>query len=350
MAKRCADLRSSSVNASQGSKRIISNFCHFDWLTMYYLIGCCDSDTFIYSELIALGSCNMLTSWFTGFVSAGSFSRSAVAESVGAQTPLYSLFGSLTIMASVLWFLPSLKYLPKCCLSAIVVVSVINLFDITAMKRLWIIKKKDFVVMLITLICTIILDIEMGIVIGIIVSMLMYIQNAASPSLVRLGRISENDVFRSVFVPMESDPKTREISNMLILRWDENLFFGNIEVFKSMINKEIMLFLERNRNQERMWYLVLCCAAINDVDASAAEYLRLYLDGLDKKHGERMIIGWTDLKSNVRQVLIRSGILCEPALLADTLDDETSLQHTFLTVQQAVNQWTNNPTERLSEP
>ena len=197
---------------------------------------------------MALGSANMFTSMFKGFVGAGSSSRTAVAENVGSETPLHALITGLFMLTSVLFLLPVFKWLPKCCLAAIVVVAVINLFDITAMIRFWRIKRKDFFVMLITLIATLLLDIQMGIGAGIAASILMLVQSASNPSFVILGRIPESNTFVDIKKEAEAEP----IEGMLMIRWDENLFFGNIEIFKAKIDKEIEVFLKRLHQMTRM--------------------------------------------------------------------------------------------------
>ena len=183
--------------------------------------------------------------------------------------------------------------------------------------------------------------------VGIAVSMLMYIQQAATPSMVRLGHISESDTF----VELGSDPMAREIPNMLMVRWDENLFFGNIEVFKTAMDKEIMLFLERNCTEQKHWCLLLCCAAINDIDASAAEYLRLYFTSLNAKYSG-MVITLCDVKQQVKQVMMKSKVIQEgdPSFTTPIPNAGVAQHHTFLNKQQAVKYWTDgSSTGNLSE-
>ena len=290
-----------------------------------------------YTELIALGACNMFVSWFTGTVAAGSFSRSAVAENVGSQTPLYSLFTGIVIAISILCLLPFFVFLPKCCLSCIVVVAVMNLFDFKEMIRLWNIKKKDFFVMLCTLCFTLILDIEMGIALGVIVSILMFVQSAANPSYAVLGRILESNTF--INVKTDNENQAQRLDECLIFRWDESLWFGNMEMFKTKIDKEIESFLDSHHTNGNRWCLVLCFAGINDIDVSAADFLHSFLKELVKKYRDEIHIVLTDVKDQPKDVLTRCCIIENHDKSIGSRGIIIARSQIFVNISQAVDAW-----------
>ena len=63
-------------------------------------------------ELIALGSSNLLGSFFSCFVSAAPIGRSVINQSMGSKSQLSSLFGCLFMIFLFLTCGQSLKYLP----------------------------------------------------------------------------------------------------------------------------------------------------------------------------------------------------------------------------------------------
>eukprot|EP01084_Bolivina_argentea_P049156 90444_1 len=88
-------------------------------------------------ELIAYGLTNIIVSFFHGFVTSASVSRTAIASSCNSKTPLHNIIVSIVMLLSLLWLLPIFIWLPKPCLGSIVVMAVINLIDIRAIKHLY---------------------------------------------------------------------------------------------------------------------------------------------------------------------------------------------------------------------
>ena len=92
-------------------------------------------------ELGAIGLANLIGSFAAGYPVAGSFSRSAVANSTGAKTPLAGLVTGLFVMLALV-ILPSfIRKLPKFVLATIVISSVVNLVAIGEAKHLWKVRK-----------------------------------------------------------------------------------------------------------------------------------------------------------------------------------------------------------------
>ncbi|UWX55649.1 SulP family inorganic anion transporter [Maribacter litopenaei] len=64
-------------------------------------------------ELIALGTSNILGSFFQGYASTASFSRSAINQESGAKTNLAGLFSVILVVLTLLFFTPIFQYLPN---------------------------------------------------------------------------------------------------------------------------------------------------------------------------------------------------------------------------------------------
>lgn len=72
-------------------------------------------------ELVALGTANIAGSMFSAYPTTGSFSRSAVNNSVGAQTALSGMVTAIIMFLTLGFLTPALENLPKFCLGAIVI-------------------------------------------------------------------------------------------------------------------------------------------------------------------------------------------------------------------------------------
>lgn len=242
-------------------------------------------------EMIALGIANLGVCWFQGYVCSGSFSRSAVGEAAGCVTPVYSVISSLMIMICLSFFIPTLYYLPKPILAAIIIVAMLKLLALKPFIHLYKLnQKKDLIVAIVTLGSTLTLGIENGIAIGIVAAILLFVQGSSKASYAILGKIPfdktkhckswgtsmevtrkpDNETEKELAVVVASedtDAQTKDeivsISSMnastthfyyqdvryndnaeirrdlLLFRWDSPLFFGNIASFKKKVVKHV---------------------------------------------------------------------------------------------------------------
>jgi len=128
------------------------------------------------SELIAYGMASVIGSFFLAFPPAASFSRSALCFEMQGRTPLHGIF-TASLMCLALFLTVAFKYLPKCVLAVVIVMSVRRLF-LNGWKELVYLGKarsRDFFECILCLIGVCVLGITEGIVIGCVLSFVSYI-------------------------------------------------------------------------------------------------------------------------------------------------------------------------------
>ena len=103
-------------------------------------------------ELIALGSSNIVGSFFQGYPVTASFSRSAISFDAGTKTNLSAIFSVILVVLTLLFLTPLFKFLPNAILASIIMVSVVKLIDIKYFKYLWSNRKDEFFVIATTII------------------------------------------------------------------------------------------------------------------------------------------------------------------------------------------------------
>jgi len=103
--------------------------------------------------------------------------------------------------------------------------------------------------------------VEVGIAIGIALSLATLVWRASRPHIAIVGRVPDTEHFRNV---NRYQVETR--GEILILRVDENLFFGNAE----SVEKFILRALEA---QPEAHHLVLVMSSVSSVDATAMQML-----------------------------------------------------------------------------
>ncbi|BBL61464.1 DNA repair protein HhH-GPD [Methanobrevibacter arboriphilus] len=245
-------------------------------------------------ELLALGLSNISSSIAQGFPVGGSFSRSAINEESGSQSPFSSLVSALIVIIVILFFTEFFSHLPETILAAIIIVAVTKIFNLKELKRYYIISKKEFVYAIVTAGGVLFLGILQGVVVGVVISVLGILYNIYNPHIVELGRVKGTRLYKDIrfHEPVET------ISNVLILRIDGAQVFLNSE----NIDNEI---LKRIKERKEISVLVLDMGNTDYLDMAGAENLEL-LHGILAKEGIELRLA--HLNSPVRQLLWKMGL------------------------------------------
>ena len=248
-------------------------------------------------ELIALGSSNIIGSFFQSYPTTGGFSRTAVNDQAGARSGVASLICALVVAITLSFFTQWFFYLPKAVLGSIIIVAVIRLIDIKYAIRLYNSRKDEFAILLFTFILTLFVGISQGIIYGIILSLLLLVYRASKPHYAFLGRIGSTNYFQNI-ERFPDEVTVRE--DLIILKFDAQLFFGNIEFFKQLVFDAV------KKNSKKIKGFIINARSINYIDSTAAEELVLIIKKLQKKDIRVMVVGAIDPS---RDIIINSKLI-----------------------------------------
>ncbi|MEX2476803.1 MAG: solute carrier family 26 protein [Gracilimonas sp.] len=232
-------------------------------------------------ELVGLGIANIGGALFQSYPTTGGFSRTAVNDQAGSKTGMASIISAVIIALTVLFLTPLFYYLPSAVLAAIIMVAVAGLFDTHEMKHLWKTDRKDLAMLLITFIATLALGIEEGIAVGVLISLGMVIYSSTKPHSTELGRLGETKNYRNV--SRYEEAKTEE--EILIYRFDSQLYFANVEHFRYTIDKLI------DQKGEKLKLVVLDASAINSIDSTGVHALQELIKDLKERGIELYFAG-----------------------------------------------------------
>jgi len=128
------------------------------------------------TELVAYGMASAIGSFFLAFPPAASFSRSALCFEMEGQTPLHGIF-TATLMCLALFVTVAFKYLPKCVLAVIIVMSVRRLLLNGWNEVVYLVKTRstDFFECSLCIVAVCVLGITNGIIVGLALSFINYI-------------------------------------------------------------------------------------------------------------------------------------------------------------------------------
>merc|ERR1711971_1147905 len=195
-------------------------------------------------------------------------------------------------------------------LGAIVFVGIMGLMSPRKIKHIYELNRRDFYIVMITILCTLFLGIDFGVALGVVASIVLFIQRAAKPDYSILGRVVDTNGQTPVYRNVKMYPSnTQKRGDMLMIRWDAPIFFANTASFKKRVKKHIGRFLEEN-DYPKPWCLVLDFSGVNDVDYSRLEMLEAFFEELrEKERGMTLLLA--KLKTPVLNSLTKGNIISE---------------------------------------
>lgn len=247
-------------------------------------------------ELIGLGMANIIGAMFHSYPVTGGFSRSAVNNESGANTPLASIFSAVLVALTLIFLTPLFYFLPHAILASVIMVAVVNLIDLAYTRQLWKQSKIEFALLTATFLVTLNFSMVPGIVTGIVLSILVLLYRSAYPHIARLGRVKDHYEYRNIkrFKGLET------WEHLLILRLDAPLTFVNIQYFRAYVDQAI----EESNNQIKT--IVLDAGPISYMDATAIQGFRDLLQMLDE-HQIKLIL--SEVVGPVRDILHETGLM-----------------------------------------
>lgn len=219
-------------------------------------------------ELFGLGAANIAASLTSGYPITGGFGRSNVNLDSGANTPLAAIITAAMVALTVSFLTPLFYALPLASLSAIIIVSVVQLIDVSVLRHAWRYDKGDALALLTTFFGVILYNVETGLLAGVILSLILFLRRTATPHIAIVGRVGSTEHFRNINRhKVSTDPA------ILLMRIDESLYFANARVLEAEI-------MHRLSQDHRIHHVVLICSAVNAIDFTALEALERLVDSL----------------------------------------------------------------------
>ncbi len=224
-------------------------------------------------ELIGLGMGNIVGSFFSAFPTTGGFSRSAVNEQLGGRTNLASIISASLVILTLLFLTPLFYFLPNSILAAIIMVAVFGLIDTKFPALLWKTKKEDFLMLVISFGVTLGLGIKEGIGASVAMSLLAIIYRSTKPHFAILGKMPSSKEFRNI----KRFDNLKVYYNILVFRYDADLYFANTSHFIESITKEI------DAKGDQLELVVLHGGSISHIDSTAYQALQELIESLNKQ-------------------------------------------------------------------
>ena len=181
-------------------------------------------------ELLAMGAANVSSGLFQGITIDMSLSSTASGEAAGERTQLSSLVSAGVILAVVVFLAPLLRNLPTAVLGAIVLSSILGLFNFAEFRRYYRQRTTDFVLAVTALVGVLTTSVMTGLAIAVLLSVVMLLYRASRPYIAILGKRASGE-----YGDMGRHADAQPIPGLVILRLDAPLYFFNANVARTQI-------------------------------------------------------------------------------------------------------------------
>jgi high affinity sulfate transporter 1 len=260
-------------------------------------------------ELVALGAANLGAGLSSGFVAAGSLSKTSVAMGAGGKTQISHLVSGILAILTLLFLMPLFTNLPEATLAAVVIMAMIGLDQTAKLKKELKLSRTEFTLGMICFFGVLTLGVLQGVGLGVVLSLLMLIKKASHPGTAVLGRVpGERAYYRDI--RRRTDAET--IPGLLIFRFDARLIFFNCYFFASEVKRCIA------EAQEPVKTVLIDAEAMNDIDITGADRLIKLNTELNSRN---IVMFLSHVRDPLRDKMRRMGV--EDAIGSDHIYETT---------------------------
>lgn len=200
-------------------------------------------------EMIAIGFCNIIPSFFHSFTTSAALAKTMVKDSAGCKTQISSLVSALVVLLVLLFFAPFFYALQKCVLACIIIVSLRGaLHKFLDVPKQWRTSKSETVVWMVTMCSTALISVELGLLIGVLFSMICVVAQTQNPKIALLGQIEQTNDYEDMAEYEDLSP----VPKVKIFRFQAPLYYANKDYFLKSLYKATDLdpFIEMNRRRK----------------------------------------------------------------------------------------------------
>lgn len=238
-------------------------------------------------EFFGQGLSNIVGSFFSSYAGSGSFTRSGLNYTSGAQTPLSAIFAAVLLALIILLVAPLTAYLPIPAMAGVIMLVAWNLVDFGHIKKIFETSRAETSILLTTFLATLFLELEFAIYLGVLLSLILFLARTSIPDVVSLVPTTEPATGKSILVNKYRDERLPECPQLKVVRIDMSVYFGSANHIQNRLH-----YMSEQQGYKR---ILVIGSGINFIDLTGAEMLEqesarlkaagggLYFAGLKRK-------------------------------------------------------------------
>jgi high affinity sulfate transporter 1 len=229
-------------------------------------------------DIVGLSGASLAAGLSGTFVINGSPTKTQILDEQKGRTQLATMTMAAVVLLFTLFFTGLLTNMPNAVLAGIVFLIGFSLIDVPGLKRLWIRRRNEFVVALLTTITVFAVGVEQGIILAVVLSLLDLVRRQYKPGDYVVG---QDEAGQPVYRP--AVPGAESLPGLVIFHYDAELFYANANRFADHFESVI------SGAPHPVRWMALDCAAIPDVDYSAGVTLANLVD-YSRAHNARFVL------------------------------------------------------------
>jgi high affinity sulfate transporter 1 len=245
------------------------------------------------TDLVGLGAANVAAAFSGTFVVNGSPTKAQLVDTAGGRSQLAQLTTAALVLVVVVLLTGPLAYLPEAALAAVVFLIAAELIDVTGMRRILAVRRRESVVALLATVAVVVLGVEYGIVLAVIASIVDQLRHSYSPLNSVLVKSPAGH-----WRPVPVTPGARTEEGLVVYRFGTSLYYANVPRLADDVTALV------SHGSPLRW-MVLDCAAIEDVDYTASAVLAKIVEQVHQRHVQLKL---SNVLDPLRKQLDRYGI------------------------------------------
>jgi len=227
-------------------------------------------------ELIAQGIANIVVPFFGGIPATGAIARTATNVRAGATSPISGMVHSLTLLIIVLVAAPLARYIPLATLSAVLLITALNMAEWHVFRTLHKYPLSDSAVLIVTFLLTVLFGLTVAVEIGLFIAVFSFMQRITDLTHVSVAEESPHPDDGEETIIRKAVPK-----GVVIYRVFGALFFGAADKLEAILT-------ETHNDPE---VLILKLDEVISMDASALHKLEHLHKKLRKRDKHLILCG-----------------------------------------------------------
>ncbi|CAG4990763.1 unnamed protein product [Colias eurytheme] len=148
-------------------------------------------------EMVTLGLCNVAGSFVHAMPTCGAFTRSAVSHSSGVRTPAAGFYSGLITLLALNFLTQYFFFIPKACLSSVLICAVVFMIDINVVFNLWKGSKRELAIWFLTFMVGVWKSLELSVLVGAMAGLAVLVKDVMqSPVDMTQVKANSGDVIR----------------------------------------------------------------------------------------------------------------------------------------------------------
>ncbi|XP_048661146.1 testis anion transporter 1 isoform X6 [Marmota marmota marmota] len=187
-------------------------------------------------DLIAIGFCNIVSSFFKSYVYSAAIARTIIQDKAGGRQQFASLVGAGVMLLLMMKAAQFFYELPNAVLAGVVLSNVLPYLEtIYNLPSLWKQNQYDFVVWIFTFLSSIFLGLDIGLLMSIVFAFFITTLRSHRTKILILGQIPNTNIYRSI----NDYRKITTIPGVKIFQCCNSITFVNVHHLKNKLLKEV---------------------------------------------------------------------------------------------------------------